>query len=143
MHAAARVHVMDEPEGDPLEAFREGVRGTLRLARQAAEAGVRRFVFVSSVKVNGEETPTGRPFREADTPAPEDLYGVSKREAKDGLQASKAGLRARSTISRDNPASLRSHEAVAKFEIVADLPNDYLLIEFPPGRPETPVLEVG
>ena len=58
-------------------------------------------------------------------------------------QASKAGLRARSTISRDNPASLRSHEAVAKFEIVAELPNDYLLIEFPPGRPETPVLEAG
>ena len=58
-------------------------------------------------------------------------------------QASKAGLRARSTISRDNPASLRSHEAVAKFEIVAELPNDYLLIEFPPGRPETPVLAVG
>lgn len=58
-------------------------------------------------------------------------------------QASKAGLRARSTISRDNPASLRSHEAVAKFEIVAELPNDYLLIEFPPGRPETPVLAAG
>lgn len=58
-------------------------------------------------------------------------------------QASKAGLRARSTISRDNPASLRSHEAVAKFEIVAELPNDYLLIEFPPGQPGTPVLEVG
>ena len=58
-------------------------------------------------------------------------------------QASKAGLRARSTISRDNPASLRSHEAVAKYTIVAELPNDYLLIEFPPGRPETPVLVAG
>ncbi|WP_018866764.1 MULTISPECIES: GNAT family N-acetyltransferase [unclassified Thioalkalivibrio] len=58
-------------------------------------------------------------------------------------QASRAGLRARSTISRHNPASLRSHEAVAKFEIVAELPNDYLLIEFPPGRPETPVLAAG
>lgn len=58
-------------------------------------------------------------------------------------QASKAGLRARSTISRDNTASLRSHEAVAKFEIVAELPNDYLLIEFPRGRPDTPVLAAG
>ena len=58
-------------------------------------------------------------------------------------QASKADLRARSTISRDNPASLRSHEAVAKFEILAELPNDYLLIEFPLGRSETPVLEAG
>ncbi|MFN4262988.1 MAG: GNAT family N-acetyltransferase [Thioalkalivibrionaceae bacterium] len=57
-------------------------------------------------------------------------------------QASKAGLRARSTISRHNPASLRSHEAVAKFKIVAELPNDYLLIEFPPARPEKPVLAV-
>lgn len=58
-------------------------------------------------------------------------------------QASLAGLRARSTISRHNPASLRSHEAVAKFEIVAELPNDYLLIEFPPETPEPPELKVG
>ncbi|PYF99743.1 nucleoside-diphosphate-sugar epimerase [Thioalkalivibrio sp. ALE21] len=88
VHAAARVHVMDEPEADPLEAFRRvNVAGTLRLARQAVEAGVRRFVFVSSVKVNGEETSTGQPFREADAPAPEDPYGVSKREAEDGLRA--------------------------------------------------------
>lgn len=88
VHLAARVHVMDEPEADPLEAFRGvNVEGTLRLARQAAEAGVRRFVFVSSVKVNGEETLTGQPFREADAPTPEDPYGVSKREAEDGLRA--------------------------------------------------------
>jgi len=88
VHLAARVNVIDEPEADPLEAFRRvNVEGTLRLARQAAEAGVRRFVFVSSVKVNGEETPTGQLFREADAPAPEDPYGVSKREAEDGLRA--------------------------------------------------------
>ena len=59
------------------------------------------------------------------------------------LQASLAGLRARSTISRQNPASLRSHEAVAKFEIVAELPNDYLLIEFPPGSAKPPELNAG
>ena len=88
VHLAARVHVMDEPEADPPEAFRRvNVEGSLRLARQAAEAGVRRFVFVSSVKVNGEETPMGQPFCEADVPAPEDPYGVSKREAEDGLRA--------------------------------------------------------
>ena len=58
-------------------------------------------------------------------------------------QASLAGLRARSTISRHNPASLRSHEAVARFKVVAELPNDYLLIEFPPGTPEPPVLEAN
>ena len=58
-------------------------------------------------------------------------------------QATKAGLRARSTISRHNPASLRSHEAVAEFEVVAELPNDYLLIEFPAGQPERPQLKAG
>ena len=58
-------------------------------------------------------------------------------------QASLAGLRARSTISRHNPASLRSHEAVARLKVVAELPNDYLLIEFPPGAPEPPVLEAN
>lgn len=58
-------------------------------------------------------------------------------------QASLAGLRARSTISRHNPASLGSHRAVAEFRVVAELPNDYLLIEFPPGFPEAPELNVG
>ena len=55
-------------------------------------------------------------------------------------QASEAGLRARSTISRDNPASLRSHQAVGDFEVVAELPNDYLMIEFPVAEREKPVL---
>ncbi|MFV8836446.1 GNAT family N-acetyltransferase [Aquisalimonas sp. APHAB1-3] len=58
-------------------------------------------------------------------------------------QASLAGLRARSTISRRNSASLRSHEAVATFEVVAELPNEYLLIEFPPVAQDAPVLEVN
>lgn len=57
-------------------------------------------------------------------------------------QASLAGLRARSTISEHNPASLRSHQAVADFRIVSRLPNDYMLIEFPPGTPEPPILDV-
>jgi len=55
-------------------------------------------------------------------------------------QASRAGLRARSTISRDNPASLRSHQAVGDFEVIAELPNDYLMIEFPVAEREKPVL---
>jgi hypothetical protein len=55
-------------------------------------------------------------------------------------QASRAGLRPRSTISRHNPASLRSHQAVADFTVVAELPNDYLMIEFPRLRRERPVL---
>lgn len=85
VHLAARAHVLDEPEADPLEAFRRvNVEGTLRLARQAADAGVRRFVFVSSIGVNGNET--ARPFTESDEPSPDESYAVSKREAEDGLR---------------------------------------------------------
>ncbi len=86
VHLAARVHVMQEYEQDPLTAFRAvNVDGTLNLARQAAEAGVKRFVFLSSIKVNGEETGEV-PFRPSDTPAPVDPYGISKLEAEKGLQ---------------------------------------------------------
>ncbi|HPW30957.1 MAG TPA: SDR family oxidoreductase [Rhodoferax sp.] len=88
IHLAARVHVMHEVSKDPLTAFRKtNVLGTLNLARQAAAAGVRRFVFISSVKVNGEETHSLRPFCENDLPAPQDPYAVSKWEAEQGLRA--------------------------------------------------------
>ena len=87
VHLAARVHVMHETTTNPLAEFRRvNVQGTLNLARQAAAAGVRRFVFISSVKVNGESTQTGVPFTADDTPAPLDAYGVSKREAEQGLR---------------------------------------------------------
>lgn len=83
VHLAARVHVMRDRDADPLAAFRSvNVDGTLNLARQAADAGVKRFVFVSSIKVNGE---AGR-FTEADAPNPADPYGVSKLEAETGLR---------------------------------------------------------
>lgn len=86
IHTAARVHVMDDPSADPLAAFRAvNTTGTLNLARQAAMAGVRRFIFVSSVKVNGEETEPHHPFTSADLPAPLDPYGISKMEAEQGL----------------------------------------------------------
>jgi nucleoside-diphosphate-sugar epimerase len=58
----------------------------LNLAQQAAEAGVKRFIFISSIKVNGESTRPGHPFTEADTPNPQDAYGVSKHEAEQGLR---------------------------------------------------------
>ena len=87
LHSAARVHVMEDTEADPLMAFRAvNVDGTLNLARQAAAAGVKRFVFISSVKVNGESTPPGRSFTEADAPNPQDAYGQSKHEAEQGLR---------------------------------------------------------
>lgn len=85
-HLAARVHVMSDVDEDPLRAYREvNLDGTLNLARQAVAAGVRRFVFVSSVKVNGEATTT-QPFRASDVPQPCDPYGVSKMEAEQALQ---------------------------------------------------------
>jgi UDP-glucose 4-epimerase len=87
IHCAARVHVMADTAADPLEEFRHvNVQGTLNLARQAAAAGVRRFVFVSSIKVNGEATQPGAPFTADDAPAPLDAYGVSKMEAEQGLR---------------------------------------------------------
>lgn len=81
VHLAARVHVMNETNTDPLSAFRNAnVVGTLKLAVAAKSVGVKRFIFISSVKVNGEET-FDRPFSANDRPAPQDPYGVSKLEA--------------------------------------------------------------
>lgn len=82
VHLAARVHVMNDKSAEPLIDFRRvNVEGAVNLARQAAAAGVRRFIFSSSVKVNGELTETGRPFTADDVPDPEDPYGISKYEA--------------------------------------------------------------
>ena len=95
VHLAARVHVMHDTAADPLAAFRAvNVDGTLNLARQAAAAGVRRFVFISSIKVNGESTQPGQAFTETDAPAPQDAYGHSKHEAEQGLRqlASDTGM---------------------------------------------------
>lgn len=95
IHSAARVHVMSDAASDPLVEYRKtNVEGTLNLARQAAAAGVKRFVFVSSIKVNGEETAFGQPFTAADTPAPVDPYAISKLEAEQGLRmlAQKTGI---------------------------------------------------
>lgn len=95
VHTAARVHVMKEAATDPLAEFRRvNVDGTLNLARQAAAAGVRRFLFLSSVKVNGEFTSAGLPFTEEDPPSPADAYGVSKNEAELGLReiAAQSGM---------------------------------------------------
>ena len=87
VHAAARVHVMDESAADPLSEFRRvNVEGTLNLALQAASCGIRRFIFVSSVKVNGESTEATHPFTAHQAPAPLDPYGISKMEAEDGLR---------------------------------------------------------
>lgn len=87
VHCAARVHVMTDTAADPLTEFRRvNVQGTLNLARQAAAFGVQRFVFISSIKVNGEATKLDQPFTADDEPAPLDPYGISKMEAEQGLR---------------------------------------------------------
>lgn len=87
IHAAARVHVLNESASDPAFEYQQAnVLGTLRLAEQAAAAGVKRFIFISSIKVNGEATAPGSVYT-ADGPAqPQDPYGVSKLEAENGLR---------------------------------------------------------
>jgi nucleoside-diphosphate-sugar epimerase len=86
VHLAARVHVMREVAADPLAEYRRvNTAGTERLAWAAARAGVKRFVFMSSIKANGEET-HDRPFTEADPPHPVDAYGISKWEAEQALK---------------------------------------------------------
>lgn len=88
VHLAARAHVMNDTEADPLALFRRVNRdGALRLGEQAAAAGLKRMVFVSTIKVNGEATVPGRPFRADDTPRPVDPYGRAKAEAEEALAA--------------------------------------------------------
>jgi nucleoside-diphosphate-sugar epimerase len=94
VHLAARVHVMRENSPDPLAAFREvNTEGTACLARAAAAAGVRRFVYVSTVKVHGENTSV-RPFVETDATDPVDPYARSKLEAEQAIQqiAARSGM---------------------------------------------------
>jgi UDP-glucose 4-epimerase len=95
VHCAARVHIMEDNSSSPLEDFREvNTYGTLNLAQQAADAGVKRFIFISSIKVNGESTESGLPFKPDDVFIPTDPYGLSKYEAEIGLRkiAEKTGM---------------------------------------------------
>jgi len=86
IHCAARVHVMDDVASESLRKFRAvNVEGTINLAKQSALAGVKRFIFVSSIKVNGERTTNKASFTADDIPAPEDPYGISKAEAEQQL----------------------------------------------------------
>lgn len=87
IHCAARVHVMSDESFNPLVEFRKvNTHGTLNLAEKAANAGVKRFIFISSIKVNGESTNVDYPFRSDDSFIPTDPYGLSKYEAEIGLR---------------------------------------------------------
>ena len=95
IHLAARVHVMSDTVADPLAEFRRvNTAGTDYLARCAAANGVQRLVYVSSIKVNGEATHGDKKLTEADAPAPQDPYGISKWEAEQALHrvADQTGL---------------------------------------------------
>ena len=86
IHTAARVHVMNDSANDPLTEYHKvNLEGTLNLARQAVQTGVKRFIFISSIKVNGEKTVLGKPFTADDVPNPVDPYGVSKAETEQAL----------------------------------------------------------
>ncbi|MDC1190412.1 SDR family oxidoreductase [Gammaproteobacteria bacterium] len=86
IHTAARVHQMNDLADDPHKEFMEtNCFGTLNLAKQAAKAGVKRFIFISTIKVNGEQSHSGRPLSFDDPRRPEDSYGISKAKAEEGL----------------------------------------------------------
>jgi nucleoside-diphosphate-sugar epimerase len=86
IHTAARVHMLHDTAVNSMLAYRlVNTDATLRLAREAANRGVRRFIFLSSIKVNGEATPLGKPFTADSLPLPQDAYGQSKLEAEVGL----------------------------------------------------------
>ncbi len=86
VHCAARVHIMNDMAADPVSEFRRvNCEGTMALARAAVAAGVERFIFMSSIKVNGECTTARQPFRASDEPRPQDAYGLSKLEAEQKL----------------------------------------------------------
>jgi UDP-glucose 4-epimerase len=88
IHLASRAHVMNETVADPTAHLRSvNVDSTLNLASQAIKAGVKRFVFISSIKVNGEATKLGRPFTAEDPPRPQNPYAQSKHDAEQGLFA--------------------------------------------------------
>ncbi len=87
IHLAARAHIMSETIHDPLDEYRKiNTDGTLNLAKQAALSGVKRFIFISSIKVNGETTTGAQPFNESSSENPEGPYGISKYEAERGLR---------------------------------------------------------
>ena len=87
VHTAGRAHVVDERSENPLEEFRrENTSGTLDLARLAVNSGVKRFIFLSSIKVNGESSSLGAPYSSKSIEKPQDAYGISKYEAEIGLR---------------------------------------------------------
>ena len=120
IHTAARVHQMNDRAEDPLAEFMEtNCFGTLNLARQAVQAGVKRFIFISSIKVNGEESHSDRPFSFDDPRMPKDPYGISKAKAEEGLLKIAAETRLEVTIIR--PPLVYGPDVKANFAVLLKL----------------------
>lgn len=118
VHAAARVHVMRERAPDAMAAFRAVNRdGTINLARQAVARGLRRFIFLSTIKVNGEATAPGRPFRASDSPDPTAPYAISKLEAEVVLREIAASSAMETVIIR--PPLVYGKDARGNFQSMA------------------------
>ncbi len=128
IHLAARAHVLRESHADPFAEFwRVNAAGAMQLARQAAEAGVYRFIFVSSIGVNGDET-FSTSFSEADTPNPQGPYAVSKWETEQGLTALAAHTGMEAVIIR--PPLVYGPNAPGNFGRLRQLVNSGLPLPF-------------
>lgn len=142
VHLAARVHHRQEREASALDSYRRtNVAGTLRLARKAQACGVRRIVFVSSIKVNGERTEPGHPFHADDAPAPTDPYGISKLEAERELRAlgAKTGLE----VVVVRPPLVYGAEVGANFRALVDLARKGLPLPLGAIRNKRSLIAVG
>jgi nucleoside-diphosphate-sugar epimerase len=123
IHTAARVHIQHrENSSETVNLYQSiNVDGTLNLARQAATYGVKRFIFISTIKVNGERTASGYPFRATDVPNPQDAYGISKLWAEIGLReiARETGMEV--VIIR--PPLIYGHDVKGNFQTLLRLVN--------------------
>jgi UDP-glucose 4-epimerase len=120
IHTAARVHQINDLAEDPQREFMEAnCFGTINLARQAVQAGVKRFIFISSIKVNGEVSHSGKPFSFDDPRMPKDFYGISKAKAEEGLLRIAAETNLEVTIIR--PPLVYGPKVKANFAIMLKL----------------------
>nr|WP_316651714.1 SDR family oxidoreductase [uncultured Gellertiella sp.] len=142
VHLVARTHVMRETASDPLAVYREiNVAASVRLAEEAARQGVRRFIFMSSIKVNGEETVPGKPFTAESLPRPDDAYGVSKLEAEEALKA--IGARTGMEITIIRPPLIHGPGVKANFASLVRLATSGLPLPFGLVRNRRSLLHVG
>ncbi len=128
IHLAARVHIMQETDKNPLAAFRlVNTEGTLNLARQAISAGVKRFIYLSTIKVNGEET-SNTPFFADDQPVPKDPYAISKLEAEQKLL--ELGLKSGLEVVIIRPPLVYGYAVKGNFKRLINLMNKSIPLPF-------------